>query len=526
MKRLGKFFNSKWGGIVALITAISCFLALTLTRITTSSIWFDEAFSAYITKYNLAEITHYTALDVHPPLYYWLLKGWTSIFGTSAFAFRSMSIFFGVVTLILLFFLVKRLFNRKTAAASVFLVAISPLFVRFGIEARMYTLVTAIVLAATLMLWRSLRTNKLRDYIIYGVLVCLGMLTHYFTAVVWLSHWLYRIIYLRTNSLSGRKLAKAYFSKEWIIAHIVAIGLYLPWIPTVISQLHTVSSGFWIPAVTANTPSDYLSEFLFYLQGSQTSGWLPVLFFITVTLLGILIYRYLHQIRYSRAERRSFYLILTMAIAPVIFLMLLSLPPLTSSFVDRYVLSAAIFTSALIAVLIVNYKASKANWWITPTALTLAVICCFGYGIFQVYHQGNYNKFNGSSVMTGEVIRAIQQADHNNTPIISNSPYGYYEASFYDSTEHPTYFLWDSVKNDSTGSLAMLRDNHFNRAVKNISRFANGHHQIWVTGTTNTDTIYAPTELNTSAWKAVRTITISDPVTGSDQYKATLYDIK
>ena len=128
--------------------------------------------------------------------------------------------------------------------------------------------------------------------------------------------------------------------------------------------------------------------------------------------------------------------------------------------------------------------------------------------------------------MTGEVIRAIQQADHNNTPIISNSPYGYYEASFYDSTEHPTYFLWDSVKNDSTGSLAMLRDNHFNRAVKNISRFANDHHQIWVTGTTNTDTIYAPTELNTSAWKAVRTITISDPVTGSDQYKATLYDIK
>lgn len=523
MKRLDKFFSSTWGSTVALTVAIGSFLILTLTRISTSSIWFDEAFSAYITKYNFAEITHYTALDVHPPLYYWLLKGWTSVFGTSAFAFRSMSVFFGVIALILLFFLIKRLFNRKTAAASVVLVAISPLFVSLGIEMRMYMLVAVIVLAATLMLWRSLKTGKLCDYIIYGVLVCLGMFTHYFTAVVWLSHWVYRAIYLRTNGLNGRKLAKAYFDKPWIIAHIVAVGLYVPWIPTVITQFRTVSNGFWIPAVTANTPSNYLSELLFHLQGDQVEGWLSMLFFVTVILIGVLIYRYLRQIRYSRAERRSFYLVLTMAIAPVIFLMLLSLPPLTSSFVDRYVLSAAIFTVALVAVLVVNYKSSKANWWITPTALTLAITCCFSYGVFQVYHQGNYSKLNG---MTGEVIRTIQKTDHSNTPIVSSDPYDYYAASFYDNTEHPTYFLWDSTKNNSTGSLAMLRDNHFNRAVKNISRFTNDHHQIWITGTTNTDTVHAPAELNASDWKAVRTITISDPVTGNNQYKATLYDIK
>lgn len=525
MKSAAKFFNSKWGSLTALAVAIGGFLALTLTRLTASSIWFDEAFSAYITKYNLSEITHYTALDVHPPLYYWLLKGWTSLFGTSAIAFRSMSVFFGVITLILLFFLIKKLFNRKTAALSVFLVAISPLFVRFGIEARMYTVVTTIVLAATLMLWHGLRSHKLRDYAIYGVLVYLGMLTHYFTAVIWLSHWVYRLIYLRIQDLKGQKLAKNYFSKEWVIAHVVAVGLYLPWVPTVISQFRTVSSGFWIPAVTPSTPSDYLSELFFYLQGNQASGWLPVLFFTAIILVGVLVYRYLHQIRYDRAERRSFYLVLTMAIAPVIFLMLLSLPPLTSSFVDRYVLSAAIFTAVLIAVLITNYKSDKHSWWIAPATLVL-IIACFSYGIYQVYHQGNYNKFNGSSVLTGEVIQQIQATDHSNTPIISNSPYGFYEASFYDSKEHPTYFLWDSVKNDPTGSLAMLRDNQFNRAIKDMNRFAKEHHQIWVTGTTNTDTIYAPTKLNTSEWKAVRTITVRDPVTGGEQYKATLYGIE
>ena len=53
LKSCGDFFNSKWGGVVALVAAIGAFLALTLTRLTTASIWFDEAYSAYLTRYNL-----------------------------------------------------------------------------------------------------------------------------------------------------------------------------------------------------------------------------------------------------------------------------------------------------------------------------------------------------------------------------------------------------------------------------------------------------------------------------------------
>jgi len=64
------------------------FTLLVLHSITASTIWFDEAFSAYISQFSFFDIARYTATDVHPPLYYWILKLWTEFFGTSELAFR------------------------------------------------------------------------------------------------------------------------------------------------------------------------------------------------------------------------------------------------------------------------------------------------------------------------------------------------------------------------------------------------------------------------------------------------------
>ena len=50
------------------------FSVLALGNITRWSIWFDEAFSAYLIRYSYSEVAQFTATDVHPPLYYWLLK--------------------------------------------------------------------------------------------------------------------------------------------------------------------------------------------------------------------------------------------------------------------------------------------------------------------------------------------------------------------------------------------------------------------------------------------------------------------
>ena len=58
--------------------------ALQFTNMSRSSIWHDEGFTAMLVKkFSYLEIIARTARDVHPPLYYLLLKPWTSLFGYS-----------------------------------------------------------------------------------------------------------------------------------------------------------------------------------------------------------------------------------------------------------------------------------------------------------------------------------------------------------------------------------------------------------------------------------------------------------
>ncbi|MCL2355089.1 MAG: hypothetical protein FWC68_04385 [Oscillospiraceae bacterium] len=62
-----------------------------------TNLWFDEAYTVGIVGHNFAEIWEITGNDVHPPLYYWMLRI-VSFFTTSIIAYR----LFSVVAIVLL----------------------------------------------------------------------------------------------------------------------------------------------------------------------------------------------------------------------------------------------------------------------------------------------------------------------------------------------------------------------------------------------------------------------------------------
>ena len=61
-----------------------------------------------MSRFPLAELLERTAADVHPPLYYLLLKAWTAAFGDSPLAMRSMRALFGVLTILAAYDLVRQ----------------------------------------------------------------------------------------------------------------------------------------------------------------------------------------------------------------------------------------------------------------------------------------------------------------------------------------------------------------------------------------------------------------------------------
>ena len=71
---------------------------LRVPYLTTRSIWYDEASSWQTASFPLSGTLDSLRLNVHPPLYYWVLKAWMAAFGESVLALRGLSVLFGLLT--------------------------------------------------------------------------------------------------------------------------------------------------------------------------------------------------------------------------------------------------------------------------------------------------------------------------------------------------------------------------------------------------------------------------------------------
>ena len=100
--------------VLILITLIGVFLRT--YDINGKEFWYDEAFTAKLVQNSFPDITEMTLKDVHPPLYYYTVKVWTSVFGTSDLGFRSLSVVFGVLLIPLTYWLCLSLQTSKLSA--------------------------------------------------------------------------------------------------------------------------------------------------------------------------------------------------------------------------------------------------------------------------------------------------------------------------------------------------------------------------------------------------------------------------
>lgn len=516
IKKLNKFFDSKVGEAITLVASVGVFLALTLSRLTMPSVWFDEGYSMYLMRYDLTDLTHYTAIDVHPPFYYYLLKGWTSLFGNSVAACRSLSVVLGVAVLVLVYLLIKKLFNRKSASLATFLVAISPMFVRYGIETRMYMLVLVIALLAVFAFHNLLHTNKRRWAVTMGVLMSLGMWTHYFTAMIWLSFWVYRLIYLYSHGLRGKRLFRSYFDANWIIAHVVAVGLYLPWIPVALKQTKTLTGGFWIGDVNISTLPGYLSEFFAFSKPQDATNWLVPAIYAGVVLVSYLIYKTVSKAKGS--QRDNLMLVIIMAVAPVVILILLSLPPFEPVFVSRYVLFSAVFLAIAIALGLSLTKA-KPILTLTTAVVVIGLFCVGDVNVCRMASYDNYFYYG----TTKDIMAQVKADEDGDLPIITPENYAYYEAAAYEDDANPVRFLLEPLENNYTGSLMMQRDDKFVLGIKDLDDYLKQNNRVWIIDEADEGRAELPNAINGNA-SEIKTITVHNPYNNVD-YCATLYKI-
>ena len=214
---------------------------LRLYRLAGQSLWSDEGNSVALAQAGLGEIADRTALDIHPPLYYWLLHGWMRLFGEGEIAVRSLSVVASVLLVAVVYRLGTRLFNARVGLLAAFIAAVSPFQIYYAQETRMYALL-ALLGALTAWACVELARASVNDApsvgwaLLYVLGATLGLYTHYAFPVILVATNLAFLVWLWRTREQGQVARRLV---GWLVLQLAPLLLYLPWLPIAWRQITT-----------------------------------------------------------------------------------------------------------------------------------------------------------------------------------------------------------------------------------------------------------------------------------------------
>jgi hypothetical protein len=249
----------------ALVFVVTLSVAVRSYHIGLPALTRDEAFSWRLTQYSVPEMLWHAAADVHPPLYYLLLKAWSSVLGAAPSALRGFSVLcagLSVVTLYAVCVEANRLRGAQSypgsgpvqgaALLSALLFALHPAQVQPSQSARMYGLGALLAGLTAWLLLRALRSGRQRIWwwSSYGLAVGLFCGTHYYALFTLTGQVLFvaALLLLRGWKKGWRTIVVPVAGFGY--AGVLALLLYSPWLHIFWSQVQAVRDDYWIPAVS------------------------------------------------------------------------------------------------------------------------------------------------------------------------------------------------------------------------------------------------------------------------------------
>ena len=207
------------------LTALSAFLR---TRELNAGFWIDEGLSVGIAHHHWSSIPGLLRQDGSPPGYYLLLGLWIRLFGDGERATHTLSLLFGLACIPAAFAAGRAVFDRKTGLICATLAAFDPFLTYYAQETRMYEVeaLLSIVVAYAYV------QGVLRGRTPWTVALVPAL-----AAMVYVHNW---ALFLCVGLAAATALcARRRLKRFGLVAAGVAV-LYLPWVPTVLSQVrHT-----------------------------------------------------------------------------------------------------------------------------------------------------------------------------------------------------------------------------------------------------------------------------------------------
>lgn len=265
--------NKAFVYVCLILCGIGLFAFLDIRNVT---FLYDDVYSIYLSKASYSQIWNITASDVHPPLYYWALKVFASLFGDSPVAFRCFSSLGLLATTLLGCFPVRKLFGDKVAIFFIILILIFPVSQYLATEIRMYSWTMFFVLASALFAFRLYREDRVIYWILFFLSGLCAAYLHNYGLLSVFGIYLVLSIFL----IKEKRRWKGIF-----LCILLFSFAYLPWLIQLPSQIKMVSGDYWIKPLTLNDL--FLHIYYFY---SPKEIWLPFTDFSKVQMMVGLIF--------------------------------------------------------------------------------------------------------------------------------------------------------------------------------------------------------------------------------------------
>jgi 4-amino-4-deoxy-L-arabinose transferase-like glycosyltransferase len=362
-------------------------------------LWGDEGWSFYLASQPLGQLLNLTALDIHPPLYYILLKSWLFLTGPGAEEARFLSVIAGTLLIPVVGLLGQRWFNGLAGIMGAAVTALAPLAIYYAQEVRMYGWVT---LLGAMSVYFCLKNEALEQaqparrpvQLAYLLSATAALYTHYYAIFILLFQGLYLLLVHR------RAFFRHYFS-----LFLVSGMLYLPWVIYTGARLINYIENKrnvegYLPLNPIRFVSDHLVTFsLGHLSAELQpyAGW-STLLFVLIAALGVLVMLLwrssgsqtgVWEPEKTPKEKRKPFLLLYLYLAVPLFLgyLINQFYPFTPRFYERTLLLAAPAYWLLLGVGL-TWLAMRQR--LLAGAITLLMLLLLGVSLFSFYGINRY----------------------------------------------------------------------------------------------------------------------------------------
>ena len=232
------------------------------------TIWLDEALTGTYIRMGWTELLAFTKTDVHPPLYYFIVKLGITLLGDHVYVVKLFSYIPFVFMLLLTVVKAKKMYGNRVTFVLLALFCTTPCIIGRNAEMRMYQWAMFFVFAFALFLFDATKNMAWKEWMYTLVFGLLAAYTHYYALVT--VAILYALVFftnIKVRIVVSRILLNA----------VVSIAAYLPWLLVFLKQAKTVKETGWWQEAGLGLKDVY--EYLVWPFQDRT-GYEPILFLV------------------------------------------------------------------------------------------------------------------------------------------------------------------------------------------------------------------------------------------------------